>query len=540
MSLPVRSRFVVSELRGCVAGSPPGVLDALVRTLPDPIRQEVYSRDESEPLLRRAHPRSRVGGTVIRCPARAPPTGRLTLATIERSTAAPPSFWSYLRRREIDVYPTGALRWWLLFLVVLAWTVEQFESLKMGPVLVYMLGEFDVSIARWGYVLAVAAVCYGLGAFTLSRLADRFGRRPMLIWPVGLYAVVSIGAALAPGFWSLAGLTFCGALLVAGMNPAVHAASRDLSPQLGRAIAYSWVSLAFTMGALLSTAVAARTLPIWPGWRPQFWIAAAIAAATALVLAIFYRDLSPRVRGQVVRSAADAADQPGGAAAGPVPTHAPAYLDGRLVYRSGRLWMLGTTLLFWSLAYVTVAAYVPTSLTQHFQVEPATAAGITSYFWLVFTVSVFVSGWLSDRLQVRKTVTAAGGLTTGLCYFVGAALPVGTPYWKLAVVWSLTGWCAGFIYPAWCALFSETAEQVTPFGVAPAFGFVGLLYPVAGVTLNLGLPQVVARWGWPAWMQVAGASCVMCAILVAFGHGPWWVRRARSGDLDPVLHQRAS
>jgi hypothetical protein len=26
-------------------------------------------------------------------------------------------------------------------------------------------------------------------------------------------------------------------------------------------------------------------------------------------------------------------------------------------------------------------------------------------------------------------------------------------------------------------------------------------------------------------MQVAGASCVMCAILVAFGHGPWWVQR---------------
>ena len=408
----------------------------------------------------------------------------------------------------------------------------------MGPVLVYMLDEFDVSIARWGTVLAVAAVCYGLGAFALSRLADRFGRRPMLIWPVGLYAVVSIGAALAPNFLTLAGLTFCGALLVAGMNPAVHAASRDLSPQLGRAIAYSWVSLAFTMGALLSTAVAARTIPIWPGWRPQFWIAAAIAVVTALVLAFFYRDLSSRVRGQVVRSSADADDGKSevpakgmGPAASAVPDapRAVAYYDGRLVYRSGRLWMLGTTLLFWSLAYSTVAAYVPTSLTQHFQVEPAKAAGITSYFWLVFTASVFVSGWLSDRFQVRKTVTAVGGLTTGLCYFVGAALPVGTPYWKLAVVWSLTGWCAGFIYPAWCALFSETAEQVTPFGVARAFGFVGLLYPVAGVTLNLGLPQVVARWGWPAWMQVAGASCVMCAILVGFGHGPWW--RPRRGTL---------
>jgi OPA family glycerol-3-phosphate transporter-like MFS transporter len=444
------------------------------------------------------------------------------LATIERTPAAPGSFWSYLRHREIDVYPAGALRWVLLLLVVLAWTIEQFESLKMGPVLVYMLDEFDVSIASWGLVLATASVCYGLGSFGLSRLADRFGRRPMLIWPVGLYALVSIAAALAPSFYTLAACSIAGALLIAGMSPAVHAASRDLSPRLGRAIAYSWVSLAFTLGALMSTAVAARTLPIWPGWRPQFWIAAVFAVVTALILALFFRDLSARVRGQVLHSLADATTAPRAVDDRSRPA---AYFDGTLVYRSGRLWMLGTTLLFWSLAYVTVAAYVPTSLTQHFEVEPAKAAGITSYFWLVFTVSVFVSGWISDRLQVRKTVTAVGGVTTGLCYFIGAALPVGTPYWKLAVVWSLTGWCAGFIYPAWCALFSETAEQVTPFGVARAFGFVGLLYPVAGVTLNLGLPQVVARWGWPAWMQIAGGSCVMCAILVAFGHGPWWVRR---------------
>ena len=59
-------------------------------------------------------------------------------------TAPRPSFFSYLKSRAIDVYPAGALRWWLLALVVLAWTIEQFENLKMGPVLVYMLDEFDV------------------------------------------------------------------------------------------------------------------------------------------------------------------------------------------------------------------------------------------------------------------------------------------------------------------------------------------------------------------------------------------------------------
>ncbi len=86
---------------------------------------------------------------------------------------------------------------------------------------------------------------------------------------------------------------------MAGMNPAVHAASRDLTPQMGRAMVYAWVSLAFTIGALMSTMVAAQTLPIWPGWRSQYWIAAGLGAFTALVIFIFYRDLSSRVRGEV-------------------------------------------------------------------------------------------------------------------------------------------------------------------------------------------------------------------------------------------------
>lgn len=415
------------------------------------------------------------------------------------------------------------MRWWLLALIVLAWTVEQFENLKMGPVLVYMLAEFDIELADWGRILALAGVFYGAGAFVLSRLADRFGRRPLLIWPVALYALVAVGAALSPSFLVLALFTFGGALLVAGMNPAVHAASRDISPQMGRALTYSWVSLAFTLGALLSSFVAARTLPLWPGWRPQFWIAAGLAVVTAIALGIFYRDLSPRIRGQVVRDLAAAA-----AGAAKEPENPPAgYLDGRLVYRSARLWVLGATIVFWALAYVTVASYVPAFLSQHFGIDPARAATVTTMFWLVFTVSVFVSGWLSDRLQVRKTVTAFGGVATGICYWIGAGLPLDTPFATLALVWSATGFCAGFIYPAWCAVFSETAEDVTPYGVARAFGFVGVLYPSAAVALNLGLPAVVASWGWPAWMRIAGFSCWMCALLVAFGRGPWWP--ARSG-----------
>jgi MFS family permease len=446
------------------------------------------------------------------------------VATLRDHSARSRGFWSYLRNREIDYVPSGKLRWWLLGLIVLAWAVEQYEGLKTGPVLVYVLAEFDKTLKDWGHVAAVAGLVYSAGAVLLSRIADRFGRRPLMVWPVLGYAGISACGALAPNFYTLAALAMLGSFLVAGMNPAVHAASRDLTPRMGRAMVYSWVSLAFTIGAVMATLVAAQTLPFFPGWRPQFWIAAALGGVVALVIFVFYRDLSARVRGLVMESASAAASTaPVAATAPPTVDH---YLDGRAVYRSPRLWILSGTIVFWSLTYVTVSGYVPVYLAQHYGLDPARAAGVTAWFWIVFTGSVFVSGWLSDRLRVRKTVTAFGGITTGACFLVGASLPVGTSEMVLQLVWSLTGFFAGFIYPAWCALYSETAESISPHGVGRAFGITATLSPLAGLTLNLGLPRVVEHWGWPVWMGFAGFCCLGVAVLVAFGTGPWWVRKS--------------
>ncbi len=195
--------------------------------------------------------------------------------------------------------------------------------------------------------------------------------------------------------------------------------------------------------------------------------------------------------------------------------------------------MLSFTIVFWSLTYVTVSGYVPTYLAQNYHIEPARAAAITSYFWIVFTCSVFLSGWLSDRLRVRKTITAFGGITTGVCFLIGSQLPVGTPDATLALVWSMTGFFAGFIYPAWCAIYSETAEMISPHGVGRAFGITATLAPISGLFLNLGLPRVVANFGWSTWMMVAGFCCFGAAVLVSFGEGPWWVPHSARAPLTP-------
>jgi MFS family permease len=450
-------------------------------------------------------------------------TNPSSLGTAEAE--AHPRFWSYLRTRDVDFFPTGALRWWILGLVVLGWTVQQFETFKTGPILPYILKDFRTDLVTWGYIQVGVAVATGVGGVLLGNLSDRVGRRPVVVYSVLLYAGVMVLGALAPtlGVFSIA--LFLGALLVSGMQPAVLAVTRDLSPQTGRALNFGWISVGYTFGALLSTWVAHETIPVWPGFRPQFWIGAVFAAAVVIILAIFYRDLSPRIRGQVLRNQLEA--QRATAQKLGFANLEEAVRSGNGVYRSWRMWALSGAMLFWAITYVTVGSYVPLYITQYDGINVAGSAGLASAFWLVFTASVVVSGWLSDRIRLRKIVTVFGGVTTGVMFLVLAGLPRGTSIGVLAVVWALTGWFAGFIYPAWCALLSEDCEALSPWGVGRAFSLSTILLLIALVILSLGLPHVVGDGsGWPAWMVISAICCFMIGVMVAVGSKAAWFRPA--------------
>ena len=55
-------------------------------------------------------------------------------------------FWVYLKNKQIDFFPEGKLRWCLLGLIIPGSAVDQYEALKSGPVLGYILADFDKSL----------------------------------------------------------------------------------------------------------------------------------------------------------------------------------------------------------------------------------------------------------------------------------------------------------------------------------------------------------------------------------------------------------
>ena len=139
----------------------------------------------------------------------------------------------------------------------------------------HLLGGDLASAARWSGMLEVAwAIPQFLAAPLLGALADRFGRRPVIVlsvFGVGLELVMN---ALAPNIgWLLAGRALCG--ISCGGQAAALAYVADVTPPDQRTAGYGLLSAAMWTGIIMGPALGGALAVI--GIRAPFWAGAAVA-----------------------------------------------------------------------------------------------------------------------------------------------------------------------------------------------------------------------------------------------------------------------
>jgi SHS family lactate transporter-like MFS transporter len=80
----------------------------------------------------------------------------------------------------------------------LGWMLDAFDFFLLVFVLKDVAHEFGVERQEVAWAITLTLALRPLGAFFFGRLADRFGRRPVLMVDVGLYAVMGFLTAFAP------------------------------------------------------------------------------------------------------------------------------------------------------------------------------------------------------------------------------------------------------------------------------------------------------------------------------------------------------
>ena len=80
----------------------------------------------------------------------------------------------------------------------LGWTLDAFDFFLLVFVIKDVAAEFHSEIANVSLAITLTLGLRPLGAFVFGRLADHFGRRPILMFDVLLYSVLAFATAFSP------------------------------------------------------------------------------------------------------------------------------------------------------------------------------------------------------------------------------------------------------------------------------------------------------------------------------------------------------
>ena len=180
---------------------------------------------------------------------------------------------------------------WLIFTFVICGTLSLHIFVPALPAAARDLG---VSSATIQWTLTVYVLGLAVGQLIYGPISDRFGRRPVLMAGLVLYALGSTIAGLAPGALTLIAARVVQALggcsgLVLG-----RAVIRDVSAPREAAARLAWLNMFMSMAPAMAS-IAGGLLAAYVSWRAIFALLAAIGVLTLLAAIATLPETNPAV-----------------------------------------------------------------------------------------------------------------------------------------------------------------------------------------------------------------------------------------------------
>jgi len=181
----------------------------------------------------------------------------------------------------------------VVLLLTLLLSIQPVATDLYLPALPTLQRDLGASQTSTQLTLSALIICFGLAQLVCGPLADRFGRRPVLLVGMVLYTVASVLSALAP---NTAALIAWRALQGAGMAAAVtcgRSIVRDLYPPHEGARVLSRALSGLGLFAMASPLLGGALVQ-WVHWRATLLATAVFGAVTLAVVAWQYTETVPQ------------------------------------------------------------------------------------------------------------------------------------------------------------------------------------------------------------------------------------------------------
>jgi MFS transporter, AAHS family, 4-hydroxybenzoate transporter len=418
----------------------------------------------------------------------------------------------------IDAQPVGCFQVKLLLTCAVVLFLDGFDTQAIGFVAPALAREWGLSKAALGPVFSAGLFGLMIGALVLGPLADRVGRKKIIILSAVAFGLGALCTAFVQDVALLITIRFLTGLGLGGAMPNAIALTSEFNPRRRRATMVMIMFCGFSVGAALGGLLAAALIPQF-GWRSVFVVGGAAPLLLAPILAL---KLPESVRFLALTGRADARVAQLLGFVNPGVVFAPGtrfvvdepQLPGipvKHLFRDGRT---QATLLLWVVFFMSLldlyflSNWLPTVLSD-LGASVSEAAAIGSMLQVGGVVGTFALGSIIDRFSFRALA---------LVYFV-AVFAVGAigQLGHSAVLVTSAIFAAGFCIVggqiaanALAAGFYPTSVRATGVGWALGIGRVGsIVGPLVGGAL-LGL-------NWSAQeVFLAAAAAALCAALAAF------------------------
>jgi AAHS family 4-hydroxybenzoate transporter-like MFS transporter len=177
-------------------------------------------------------------------------------------------------------------------LAALAIVVDGFDGQMIGYAIPMIMKEWGVTRAAFSLVVASGLAGMAIGSLSAGVLADKLGRKPVLIASIFLFGASTLLIGQAPDVASIAVIRFFAGLGIGAGLPAATTITAEYIPLRHRTMAVTTAIVCYPLGGMLAGLAAGQILPT-QGWRTFFFFGGAIAIAYALFLLFALRE-SPK------------------------------------------------------------------------------------------------------------------------------------------------------------------------------------------------------------------------------------------------------